>query len=516
MKYDVIIIGAGSGGCTLAERLSEDSSRSVLLLEAGPDYPDFEQIPDELKYGFALNSALVVDAPHNWSLWGTATPQQPTPNPVPQGRVVGGSSAINGQMFVRGLPEDYDNWASWGNTEWGYLNVLPYFRKIETDLDIHDDFHGSDGPIPVRRYAREVWPPFLDAFYKACLSLGFPDTPDLNHPEALGVSPCPMNNRDDVRMSTAIAYLNSGRHRLNLTIKPNVLVKRILFSGKEASAVEVESGGETFTVEGNEIVLSAGATASPKLLMLSGVGPADHLRSFGIPLVHDLPGVGQNLRDHPGVFIGLNVKEEFRVDPNAPNARIVLRYTAQGSTDRGDMQIVPARLAGPFDVDALKIGEVRIVCRLYLATSAGQVRLTSTDPHVQPYLDFKFLENPWDRERFREAVRICVQLLKQEGIKDMIEEIVSPTDQDIASDEVLDTWLMQNVTAGAHFGGTCKMGPSSDPMAVVDQHCQVRGLEGLWVGDASVMPDVVRANTNATTIMIAERVAEWIKEGKSK
>ena len=316
-------------------------------------------------------------------------------------------------------------------------------------------------------------------------------------------------------MSTAITYLNPARHRLNLTVKAKVVVKRILFSDKRASAVEVESDGETFTVEGDEIVLSAGATASPKLLMLSGVGAADHLSSLGIPIVHDLPGVGQNFRDHPGVFIGLNIKEEYRVDPDSPNPRIVLRYTAQGSPTRGDMQIVPARMAGPYNVDDLQIGEVRIVCRLYLAKSAGQVRLTSTDPHVQPYLDFKFLEDPWDRERFREGVRIIMRLLKQDAIKDMIKEIVTPTEQDMTSDETLDSWLMRHVVGGAHFTGTCKMGPSSDPMAVVDQYGRVRGVEGLRVSDASIIPEVPRANTNCSTIMVAERVAEWIKEGRS-
>ncbi len=513
MKYDIIIVGAGSAGCVLAARLSEDRSRSVLLLEAGPDYPDLEQTPQEIKYGINSNSAVVSAPtnPHNWAFWGTATPQRPDPMPVPRGKAVGGSSAINGQTFLRGIPEDYDNWASWGNDQWGYLKVLPYFRRMETDLDIHDDFHGSEGPIPVRRPKRENWPPLVEAFYRACVAAGFPEDPDMHNPDTLGVAPIPLNHHDGIRMSTAITYLNPSRHSLNLTIRPNILVRRIIFTGNQATAVEVESGSERFIVEGEEIILSAGAIASPQLLMLSGIGPADHLSSLGIQLVRDLPGVGQNLRDHPMVTLRVRVKEGFRLDPDSLPPKVCLRYTASGSNARSDLQIQPSYSQVLPGGDPGEAEIVRFSCTLEQSVGAGELLLTSTDPKVQPHLEYRYLANPWDRERMRENVRLCLQLFEQEAFGGIIEEKLSPTDKDLASDQALDAWLLRNATTSQHSSATCKMGPHSDPMAVVDQYCLVHGLNGLRVVDASVMPDVIRANTNATTIMIAERVADWIK-----
>ena len=514
MKYDYVILGAGSAGCTLASRLSEDPDKSILLLEAGPDYPDFETYPDDLKFGYD-QTASAIDAPHNWSFQGNTTPLQTEPMPVPRGRVVGGSSAINGQVLLRGIPEDYDAWAALGNDQWGFTDCLPYLRKLETDMDFGaDDFHNSEGHIPVRRFGQETWLPAQRAFYAAARAAGHAHDPDMNHPESGGVGPIPMNNPNGVRMSTSLTYLSAARHRLNLTVKANVIVHRVVFEGNRAVGAEVESGGERFTVEGEEIILCSGAIASPQILMLSGVGPADRLRELGIPVVLDVPGVGSNLRDHPNIRVPIEVKDDFPLNSHDPRTQVALRYTATGSNLRNDIQIMASSFSSPISGDPLEAEGIRFTCILELAYGSGNLTITSTDPDVQPRLNYNyFADDPRDLARMREAVRLCVSFLDHPDYADIVKELLEPTPADMESDEALDNWLLRNVTTSQHISGTCKMGPDDDSMAVVDQQCRVKRLEGLRVIDASVMPDCIRANTNCTTIMIAERMADRIKAG---
>ena len=515
MKYDYIVNGAGSAGAIIATRLTENPSKSVLLLEAGPDYADLESLPDEVRYGNAIATSIMT-SDHNWQFTGRAT-DEAEPMLVPRGKITGGSSAINAQIFLRGDPGDYDSWAEWGNDRWSFEKSLPFFRKLETDTNYSDDFHGTDGPIIAHRFQPDAWLDSSKAFYQACLAYGFQDTPDHNNPDSTGVGPLPLNNPNGIRWSTNLGYLSLSRHRLNLTMRPDCVVHRIEFDGNRATSVVVESGGEVFTVEAKEIILSAGAVGSPQILMLSGLGPADHLNEVGIPVVKNAPGVGQNLRDHPLAYISWKTKPAHELDPNDPRLQFALRYTAEGSEFKNDMIVY----MNTFATERVNRGGnlmeptgIRMILGLDLEVGSGELKLASSDPHAEPILDYNYFEEEFDLSRMRDGVRMCVTLGENESWNDIIESRIAPPDDALESDDALTDWLKREVTTGHHISCTAKMGPATDPMAVVSQTGKVHGFEGLRVADASIMPDCVRSNIKVTVMMIGERNADMIIHGE--
>jgi choline dehydrogenase-like flavoprotein len=507
MRYDDIIVGGGSAGAVLAARLSEEPTRRVLLVEAGPDYATIDSTPEDLQ-----NSWRMSLRSHDWGMTAEAVPGRMIP--YPRGRVIGGSSAVNAAIALRGVPADYDEWAALGNPDWSWQRVLPFFRRLEDDSEGEDRLHGRGGPIEICRWPLDELIPTQRAFFEVCLRLGFGEVIDHNHPAATGVGPCPQNRRDRLRISTALAYLLPARGRANLDVRPRSLVRRVLLEDERAVAVELESNRERERVDGRRVTLAAGAIGSPAILLRSGIGPKEDLLDLGIEPLVDLPGVGANLIDHPVTRL-LLVPKPGSCDPEMPLAQVVLRYTARGSDEFNDMQQVifsHVDVAGIGGDQAVALVGAPLAIGLPVALerplARGRLTLASSDPSVQPAIELNFAADAEDIRRLVEGVRLAWQIAQQPEIARHADRVALLDDETMNSDESLAAYVRATVTTQFHPCGTARMGPPGDAMAVVDQQCRLRGVTNLRVVDASIMPTIPRANINLTCIMIGERVVE--------
>ena len=445
---------------------------------------------------------------HDWGYSAEIVPRRSVR--YPRGKVTGGSSAVNATIALRGAPDDCGEWAAWGNDAWSWANVLPSFCRLEDDPDGNPAFHGIGGPLPIRRQPPAELSAAQLALLDAYRTLGFPTIADHNDPATTGAGPEPHNQRDGLRVSTAIAYLLPARRRPNLTIRGDTLVDRVIFDGARAVGLEVECDGARETLSGWRITLSAGAIGSPAILLRSGIGPAEDLRRLGISPLVDSPGVGANLIDHPFIDFRLQANEP-PTDASPPLRGIILRCTAPGSTVRNDLQVrvgsLPAR--------------ARCFAALMRPNSRGTLRLTERGMRAAPAIRLNLAADPEDRRRLREALRLLGKIIRtplfapleartallDDGRTLPAEEALAA----LAAPEASDAYIQQTVQHYVHPVGTARMGPDGDVGAVVDQHCRVRGVENLRVVDASVMPNIPRANTNLTCIMIGERVAGWLR-----
>ena len=519
--YDFIIIGGGSAGSVLAGRLSEDPSANVLLLEAGgSDRHPFYHLPA----GFAKMTKGIG----SWG-WDTV-PQRHMQNKVfryTQAKVIGGGSAINAQVYTRGNAQDYDDWRQKGCDGWGYDDVLPYFKKAEDNETFENKFHGKGGPLGISNPRAPL--PICDAYFEAAAALGIPRNLDVNGEAQDGVCFYQLNQRNARRSSAAMAYVTPNRHRKNLTVKLGAQVRSLVVKGGSVMGVDMVDG--THLTASTEVILASGAIGSPRLMQLSGIGPADHLQSLGIDVVYDQPEVGANLQDHLDLYCISELNGPFSYDRYAkPHWAAVagLQYlfgrkgpVASSLFETGGFWYADPDAGSPdlqfhlglgtgieHGVAAMPQGGVTLNSCYLRPRSRGSVRLQSSDPAKAPLIDPNYLQDPLDREMTIRGLKLTQEICAQDTLKPYIlaERLPGP---DVKTDEDYFNFICTHSKTSHHCAGTCRMGP--DEGAVVDTQLRFNGIDGLRVVDNSIMPTVISSNTNAAAIMIAEKASDMIK-----
>lgn len=523
--YDYIVVGAGSAGSVLANRLSADPKYRVLVLEAGRESHPWSRVP----VGFAK---LIENPAANWLY--SSEPEASTGNrriPIPRGKLLGGSSSINGMVFVRGQSQDYDTWAQLGNRGWSYREVLPIFRDMESYQGEGDDeYRGRNGPLKVTENIESG--PIYDALIKAAGEVGIKYTKDYNGASQDGIGMTQATIRNGRRMSTAVCYLDPARSRPNLTIQANALTERLLFEGNRCVGVRYTVNGQFREARaGREVVLSAGSINSPQLLELSGIGQPELLQALGIEVRHALKGVGENLRDHYSPRMKWTVPRSLGLTYNdhGRGVKLVWQALKYALTNKGllGLPASPIRAyvrtrAGldapdaaiswiPFLAGAnFKLhpdSGVTAITNILRSESTGSIHVSSASPNQPPAIRFNFLSARLDQEVTLEAMRITRRIMTAPSMRNIATDELAPGVSIDSDDELLD-WVKQNAETTYHPVGTCKMG--SDPMAVVDDQLRVHGIHGLRVADASIMPTLTSGNTNAPSIMIGEKASRMI------
>jgi choline dehydrogenase len=526
IRYDYIIVGAGSAGAALASRLTEDGRTRVLLLEAGRASHFWSRLP--------VSFGLLIDNPAaNWRF--KSEPEPGTANraiPVPRGKLLGGSSAINGLVFVRGQPLDYNSWAQFGNRGWGWQDVLPIFRRMETYENGGDEWRGGAGPLRVSEVPDKN--PLYEALFAAAVAAGYKRNPDYNGADQEGIVKTQATISRGRRMSTAHCYLEPARRRPNLRIVTEAPVLRLLLDGTRCTGVAYEQRGQVVEARaGREVILAAGAVKTPQILELSGIGRPEVLAAHGIAVRHALPAVGENFRDHINARIQWRIKAHgvsynemargiglvgqvlkylatrggFLSLPSAPLLAF-LKTRAELDTPDVQMHLVPYSIKDPKRRKLQTFPSMTVACYQLRPESLGSIHIRSADPHADPAIRFNFLADPIDRRTMVDGFRMMRRIVEAPPMDALRGDEYSPG-KDVASDEQILSWIRNNSETAYHPIGTCRMAPG--PNAVVDDQLKVHGIGGLRIADASIMPTMPSGNTNAACIMIGEKAADLLR-----